>query len=111
MSIHAKRAAWFSSAIALVLVLVSLSRIGAAHWYPYVLFAVLVGGTAASVESWTKGRSRAVVAAAVVIAIGCLAAVWLALRSEEGRDILQAVIVAILVVSTGLLVAALMKRV
>jgi hypothetical protein len=46
----------------------------------------------------------------VVIAIGCLAAVWMALRSEEGLDILQAVIVAILVVSTGLLVAALMKR-
>lgn len=77
----------FMAIVAAILVL-NLTRIGSASWYKYVVFAGLILVTASAVHFYTARRSRALQTSAAVVGIAFVAFVWLAQRSETGRDAL-----------------------
>ena len=77
----------FMAIVAAILVL-NLTRIGSASWYKYVIFAGLIFVTVSGVHFYTARRSRALQVGAVFAGFAFLALVWLAQRSEVGKDAL-----------------------
>lgn len=89
------RRRYFILIAGLPLVVGTLTPLGTAPWYPYVILATLVFVTEVIVYSFAAKRAKALKAFSALLGIGFVAFVWVAQQSKTGSAVLLILAVAL----------------